>query len=53
MLPQYDKNHIPNFTGISDPFDDPKNADLVINTEKLSKEKSVKMLEKFILRNLT
>jgi len=43
---------IKNFTGISDPFETPKNADLVIKTDKLNIKKSVELLEKFILKQI-
>ncbi len=51
LLPKTDPNHIPNFTGISDPFQEPKNADLVINTEKQTVDQSVEKLVDFILEN--
>ena len=41
---------IENFTGISSPYEDPKNPDLVLNTEKESIEESVKKLENFIIK---
>ncbi len=51
LLPKADPEHIPNFTGISDPFQEPKNADLVIDTEKESIDQSVENLVNFILEN--
>jgi adenylylsulfate kinase len=51
LLPKTDPNHIPNFTGISDPFEEPKNADLVIDTEKQTIDESVSNLVNFILQN--
>ena len=35
---------IPNFTGISSPYEVPKNADLVIDTSKQSLEESVELI---------
>ena len=40
---------IKNFTGISSPYEDPKNPDLVLNTEEESIEESVNKLESFII----
>lgn len=42
---------IPHFTGISSPFDNPKNADFVLNTDNRSEHQSVEELYAF-LRNL-
>ena len=39
-----------NFTGISSPYENPKNPDLILNTEKESIEESVNKLEKFIIK---
>ena len=41
---------IENFTGISSPYEDPKNPDLILNTEKESIEESVNKLESFIIK---
>jgi len=43
---------IKNFTGISDPFEDPPFADLVIKTDNLDLDASVNLLEEFILENV-
>jgi adenylylsulfate kinase len=43
---------IENFTGISDPFEEPPFADLVIETNELSLEASVEKLEQFIIKNV-
>lgn len=51
LLPKSDPQHIPNFTGISDPFEVPKNADLIIDTEKQTVDESVTTLVNFILEN--
>jgi len=52
LLPKTDPEHIPNFTGISDPFQEPKNAVLIINTEKQTIDQSVESLVNFILENI-
>ena len=41
-----------NFTGISDPFEEPKQPDLILDTNKETVEQSVKKLEKFILEQV-
>ena len=41
-----------NFTGISDPFDEPTNADLTIETDKEDVAFSIERLEKFIIKNI-
>ena len=41
---------IKNFTGISSPYEDPKNPDLILNTDKESIEESVNKLEDFIIK---
>ena len=43
---------IQNFTGVSDPFEDPKAPALVIDTAELSLEESVSKLEDFITTNV-
>lgn len=44
---------IPNFTGISAPFEIPTNADLVLNTLNISPEESAKELLEFIKPKIT
>ncbi len=51
LLPADDPNHIPNFTGISDPFEEPDDADLIIETNKMSIDDSVDDLIRFVLEN--
>ena len=51
MLPKDDPNHIPNFTGISDPFEQPDDADLIIETNNMSIDESVEQLINFIKEN--
>jgi adenylylsulfate kinase len=51
LLPKSDPEHIPNFTGVSDPFEDPTDADLTIETGLESIDTSVKTLVDFILEN--
>jgi adenylylsulfate kinase len=38
------KGEIENFTGISAPYEEPENPDLIVDTEKLSLEESVKLV---------
>jgi len=51
-LPEGHPDRINNFTGISDPFEEPENADLVIDTSGESLEISAQKLEKFILEGI-
>lgn len=51
LLPESDPEHIPNFTGVSDPFEDPDDADLTIETGLESIDTSVNTLVNFILEN--
>lgn len=44
-----DPEYLPNFTGISDTFEEPTNPDIIINTDKETIDESAKKLEKFIL----
>ena len=53
LLPDGHPNKVYNFTGISDPFEEPVDADLVINTAEQTLDKSVKLLEQFILREIS
>ena len=53
MLPDDDPQKVRNFTGISDPFEEPSCPDLVINTAEQSIDKSVKILEKFIIGSIS
>ena len=53
LLPDGHPNKVYNFTGISDPFEEPSNPDLIINTSEQSIDKSVKILEQFILREIS
>jgi adenylylsulfate kinase len=52
FLPSDHPDHISNFTGVSDPFEEPTNPDLVIDTDTLTVEQSIDMLEEFILKNV-
>jgi len=52
LLNDNNPNKIKNFTGISDPFDNPKNPDLIINTSKETLKESTDKLYKFILKEL-
>jgi adenylylsulfate kinase len=42
---------IKNFTGISDPYEEPKNPDLIINTEKETLDESVEKVLNFLSTN--
>ena len=53
LLPDGHPDKVYNFTGISDPFEEPVDADLVINTAEQTLDKSVKLLEQFILREIS
>jgi len=52
LLPDSHPEKIYNFTGISDPFEEPVQPDLIIETEYCEIEKSAKILEDFILRSV-
>ena len=42
---------IPNFTGVSDPYEEPENPELLIETDKLSVEESVNKIIEFLCAN--
>ncbi len=44
---------IKNFTGITSPFEAPKNPDIIIDTDKLSPEESTKKILNFLLKKIT
>lgn len=52
LLPETDPEHIPNFTGVSDPYEVPNDADLTIETGLESVDTSVGTLVNFILENM-
>lgn len=52
ILPDGDPNKVHNFTGISDAFDEPVAADLVVSTDLESESYSISKLEKFILNEI-
>ena len=52
-LPDGHPEKINNFTGISDPFEEPKKPDLIIETDKTSVEESSDKLEKFIIEKMS
>jgi len=52
-LPNDHPEKINNFTGISDPFEEPKKPDLIIETDKTSVEESSDKLEKFIIEKMS
>ena len=49
LLPDGDPDKIYNFTGISDPFEEPSNPDLTIETNLELLQESARKLEKFIV----
>ncbi len=52
MLPDDHPDKIRNLTGINDPYEPPKNADLVINTTIESEDKSIKIFFDYIIQNI-
>jgi len=52
MLADDDPKKLNNFTGISDPFEEPSSPDLILDTKKEDIEESVNILYNFILNNL-
>jgi adenylylsulfate kinase len=53
LLPPGHADHIANFTGITDKFDEPLDSDLIIDTKEYTIEESAIKLEKFILQQIT
>lgn len=51
-LPESHPEHIPHFTGISDPYEAPEHPDLILHTDRESPEESAVKLADFILREL-
>ena len=52
LLPDGHDDKVYNFTGISDPFEEPKNPDLVIDTTEQNIESAVQQFENFIIKNI-
>ena len=52
MLPDDHPEKISNLTGIDDPFEQPENPDLIIDTHKTSEEDSSRILLEYILSQL-
>ncbi|WP_281232238.1 adenylyl-sulfate kinase [Flavobacterium gelatinilyticum] len=52
LLPDHDENKIKNFTGISDVFEVPKKADLILKTDAETVSVSTRKLYNFIIDNL-
>ena len=52
LLPDGHDNKVYNFTGISDPFEEPENPDLVIDTTEQDIESAVQQFENFIIKNI-
>ena len=53
LLPTEHPDYIGHFTGISDPFEPPQDADLTLNTGQQTIAESVEMLVAFVLKNVT
>ena len=53
LLPTGHPERIENFTGISDPFEAPNNPDLIVNTAEQTLEESAKILEEFIIKEIS
>jgi adenylylsulfate kinase len=53
LLPDGHSEKIYNFTGISDPFEEPPDPDLVIETNKEDIMKSARRFEKFVLSSIS
>lgn len=47
------KGEIKNFTGISSPFEVPKNPDIVVNTAELNLEESTQKILAFLIKEIT
>ena len=45
------KGEIEEFTGISSPYEEPKNPDIIIDTEKLSVDEAVKIIVQYVFEN--
>jgi len=41
FLPSSDSEHIPHFTGVSDPYEEPGNANLTVHTDTLSENEAL------------
>ena len=52
LLPDGDPNKVYNFTGISDPFEEPLNPDLILETNREAMSFSIAKLENFILGSI-
>jgi adenylylsulfate kinase len=52
MLPIDHPDKIHNLTGVNDPFEDPVDPDLVINTHTCSEAESIMLLYDFIIRSI-
>jgi len=50
LLPNGDPHKVYNFTGVSDPFEEPETPDLTLYTNIESREYSIARLERFIVR---
>lgn len=53
MLPEHHPDKLFNLTGVNDVYEAPSSPDLIIETDRLSKEKSLDLLTKFTLNTLS
>jgi len=52
LLPDDNPDKILNFTGVSDPYENPANADLILYTDSETPEESTQRLVDFILEHI-
>lgn len=52
LLADDHKDKVKNLTGVNDPYEPPLNADLIINTDKESKDESINRLFNFIRKEI-
>jgi adenylylsulfate kinase len=52
LLPDDHPDKLNNFTGISDPFDEPQKPDLILPTDEMSIKDCVNALERFIIKEI-
>jgi adenylylsulfate kinase len=52
LLPDKDPNKVYNFTGVSDPYEEPHHSDLILETNREAQSFSIAKLENFILRSI-
>ena len=52
FLPPDDLDHIPNFTGVTDPYDEPLDAHLVIDTDQINEKQSLGLVVSKVLSRM-